>query len=409
MTFYSVSAMERTMKVQEVILRAMSGEIHWIQAAEILGVSDRTMRRWKDRYEEHGYDGLLDRRKGQPSPKRIDFGKAQQILGLYRERYRGWNVAHFHDQIREQHSIRVSYTWVKVALQGAGLVEKLSRRGGHRTRRDRRSLPGMMLFQDASTHAWWPGSQQDLLVTMDDATSEVYDAVFVPQEDTRSVLSQLARVVTQKGVFCSLYTDRASHFITSRSGLSPHRVQTAKDPTQVQRALQELGTQLIPSNSPQARGRMERLWGTWQGRLPQELALRGIRDYAQANRFLRQHWLAYHRKHWSMPSPQKGTAFVSCKRSDLERVFAVQEERTVNNDNTVQYGRARFQLAASELRISFAKCRVRVYEHQDGTLSIGYGPHTLGRFKATGHVLNTNTRAVEKHNLITQNRTVHSL
>ncbi len=204
MTFYSVSAMERTMKGQEVILRAMSGEIHWIQAAEILGGSDRTMRRWKDRYEEHGYDGLLDRRKGQPSPKRIDVGKAQQLLGLYRERYRGWNVAHFHDHIREQHSIRVSYTWVKVALQGAGLVEQLSRRGGHRTRRDRRSLPGMRLFQDASTHAWWPGSQQDLLVTMDDATSEVYDAVFVPQEDTRSGLSQLARVVTQKGVFCSL-------------------------------------------------------------------------------------------------------------------------------------------------------------------------------------------------------------
>jgi len=177
----------------------------------------------------------------------------------------------------------------------------------------------------------------------------------------------------------------------------------------VQRALQELGTQLIPSNSPQARGRMERLWGTWQGRLPQELALRGIRDDAQANRFLRQHWLADHRTHWSRPSPQKGMAFVSCTRSDLERVFAVQEERTVNHDNTVQYGRARFQLAASELRISFAKCRVRVYEHQDGTLSIGYGPHTLGRFTATGHVLNTNTRAVEQHNLITQNRTVHEL
>lgn len=407
MTFYSVSAMERTMKVQEVILRAMSGEIHWIQAAEILGVSDRTMRRWKDRYEEHGYDGLLDRRRGCPSPKRMDFGRAQQILGLYRERYRGWNVAHFHDQIRDEHRIRVSYTWVKLALQGAGLVEKLSFRGGHRKRRDRRSLPGMMLFQDASTHAWWPGGQQDLLVTLDDATSEVYDAVFVPQEDTRSVLGQLQRVVERKGVFCSLYTDRASHFTTTRSGLSPHRPQSAKDPTQVQRALQELGTQLIPSNSPQARGRMERLWGTWQGRLPQELALRGIRDYDGANRFLRQYWLSYHRKRWSVPAPQKGTAFVSCNRSDLDQVFAVQEDRTVNNDNTVQYGRTRFQLSPSELRISFAKCRVRVYEHLNGTLSIGYGPHTLGRFQATGQPLRLSSHAAEKQDLITQNRTVH--
>jgi hypothetical protein len=265
----------------------------------------------------------------------------------------------------------------------------------------------MMLFQDASTHAWWPGGQQDLLVTLDDATSEVYDAVFVPQEDTRSVLAQLQRVVERKGVFCSLYTDRASHFTTTRGGLSPHRPQTAKDPTQVQRALQELGTQLIPSNSPQARGRMERLWGTWQGRLPQELALRGIRDYDGANRFLRQHWLSYHRKRWSVPALQKGTAFVSCNRSDLDRVFAVQEDRTVNNDNTVQYGRTRFQLSPSELRISFAKCRVRVYEHLNGTLSIGFGPHTLGRFQATGQSLRSNTRAHENQDLITQNRTVH--
>ena len=412
MTHYPHHATERAMKVQEVMLRAMSGQLHWIQAAEILGISDRSMRRWRERYEGGGYDGLFDRRRQRPSPKRMPFAKAQRILALYRERYRGWNVAHFHDQLREHHRIRVSYHWVKLALQGAGLVATAPRRGGHRLRRARRPLPGMLLFQDASTHAWWPtrdGSQQDLLVLLDDATSEVYDAVFVPQEDTRSCLAQLRRTVERQGVFCALYTDRGSHFITTRTGQSPHRPQTATDPTQVHRALQELGIQLIPANSPQARGRMERLFGTWQGRLPQELALRGIRDSAAANQFLRQVWLAYHRRHWTVPAEQRGTAFVPCHRPDLDRIFAVQHERTVAHDNTVQYGRVTFQIAASPLRCSFAKCRVTVYEHLEGRLSIGYGPHTLGRYDLEGHALNGNGRAVENLNHNHHNRTDHKL
>ena len=410
----ATAAVERAMRVQEVLLRAMSGQLHWIQAAEILGISDRSMRRWRARYERRGYDGLFDRRRQRPSPKRMPFAKAQQILTLYRERYRGWNVAHFHDQLREQHHLRVSYHWVKLALQGAGLVATAPRRGGHRLRRARRPLPGMLLFQDASTHAWWPtrdGSPQDLLVILDDATSEVYDARFVPQENTASCLAQLWRTVEQQGVFCALYTDKGSHFVTTRTGQSPHRPQTATDPTQVQRALQALGSQLIPSNSPQARGRMERLFGTWQGRLPQELALRGIRDAEAANRFLRQHWLAYHRRHWTVPATQAGTAFVPCQRPDLDRIFAVQHERTVAHDNTVQYGRVTFQIAASPLRCSFAKCRVLVYEHLDGTLSIGYGPHTLGRYDLEGQALNGNGRAaVEKFNHHTHHtRTDHEL
>lgn len=412
MMSYAAAAVERAMKVQEVMLRAMSGQLHWIQAAEILGISDRSMRRWRERYERGGYDGLFDRRRQRPSPKRMPFAKAQAILSLYRERYRGWNVAHFHDQLRDHHAIRVSYHWVKLALQGAGLVVQERRRGGHRLRRVRRPLIGMLLFQDASTHAWWPtrdGSQQDLLVLLDDATSTVYDAIFVPQENTASCLAQLRRVVEAQGVFCALYTDRGSHFITTRTGGSPHRAQHASEDTQIQRALRELGIQLIPANSPQARGRMERLFGTWQGRLPQELALRGIRDYAAANRFLRSHWLADHRRHWVVPAAQTGTAFVPCHRTDLDRVFALQQERTVAHDNTVQYGRRTFQIAASPLRCSFAKCRVLVYEHLDGTLSIGYGPHRLGHYDLQGQVLNGNGRAVENLNHNHDNRTDHKL
>ena len=398
MMSYATAAVERAMKVQEVMLRAMSGQLHWIQAAEILGISDRSMRRWRERYERGGYDGLFDRRARRPSPKRMPFDKAQRILSLYRESYRGWTVAHFHDRLREHHQIAVSDHWVKLALQGAGLVAKAARRGGHRLRRARRPLIGMLLFQDASTHAWWPtadGTQQDLLVILEDATSEVYDAIFVPQENTESVLAQLRRVVEQRGVFCALYTDKGSHFITTRTGSSPHRPQHAREDTQVQRALRDLGISLILSNSPQARGRMERLFGTWQGRLPQALALRGIHDADAANRFLRQTWLAYHRRHWGVPAAQPGTAFVPCQRPDLDRIFSVQQERTVANDNTVQYARLTLQLSPSPLRVSFAKCRVIVYEHLDGTLSIGYGPHRLGHYDLQGHALNGNGRAGE--------------
>ena len=391
---------ERTMRIQEVILRTVSGQYQWHEAAEILGVSERTIFRWKWRYEHDGYRGLGDQRRG-PSPRRVPVAVIQQVLTLYRERYRGWNAAHFTEQVRRHHGIRLSYSWIKAVLQGAGLVPTRRPRGGHRQRRPRRPLPGMLLFQDASTHAWWPtrdGSQQDLVVILDDATSEVYDATFVPQEDTRSCLAQLRRTVEQQGVFCALYTDKGSHFITTRTGQSPHRPQTATDPTQVQRALQELGIQLIPANSPQARGRMERLFGTWQGRLPQELALRGLRDYDGANRFLRRHWLAYHRQHWGVPAVVPGTAFVPSTRQDLDRVFALQHERTVANDNTIQYGRVTFQLAPSVLRVSFARCRVIVYEHLNGTCSIGYGPHILGRYDLEGHALNGRGRGVVPFN-----------
>ena len=216
-THYSQFAVERAMKVQEVILRAMAGKLQWWHAAEIIGVTDRTMRRWRQRYAEHGYDGLFHRQKGKPSPQRVPMQEAEEVLRLYQERYSDFNVRHFHEKLVEKHQIELSYTWVKLALQGAGLVKKQRRRGVHRRRRARRPLPGMLLHIDGSRHCWFQDDRwHDLIVILDDATSEIYYAQLVEEESTRTVMRALREVIEQRGRFCALYSDRGSHFFVTR-------------------------------------------------------------------------------------------------------------------------------------------------------------------------------------------------
>src|SRR5438046_9305937 len=261
MVSYSKAAMERAMKVQEVILRAMAKRITWWQAAEITGISDRHMRRWRERYEEFGYDGLFGRRRGKPSPQRVTMALVEQILGLYREKYFDLNVRHVHEKLRAEHQIALSYTWVKLALQGSGLVERGRKRGVHRKRRPRRPLPGMLLHIDGSRHRWFQDERwYDLIVILDDATSEIYYAQLVEEESTVTVMAALRAVIERKGLFCALYSDRGSHFwLTPKVGgkVDPHRL------TQVGRALRELGIQMVPAYSPRARGRSERNVGSW--------------------------------------------------------------------------------------------------------------------------------------------------
>ena len=382
---YSARAVERAMKIQEVILRAISGQILWMQAAEIIGISDRSMRRWKQRYEEYGYDGLFDRRSKKPSPKRVPLVMVEKVLRLYRERYFDFNVRHFVEKLHAEHSVDLSYTWVKTALQMAGLVGKSRKRGKHRKKRPRRPLPGMMLHVDGSTHAWLSGTaRQDLVAILDDATSEVYYAQLVDQESTATVMAGLKEVVEQKGVFCSLYSDRGSHFFyTPMAGGPPDRNRK----TQIARALEELGIEPIPANSPQARGRCERFFGTWQGRLPQELRLRHLTTMKEANEFLRQEWIPLHNSNFAVAAQQPGTAFVPYAGSELNKVFSHQEQRTVGNDNTVQFGKLSLQIEPQKFRFSMAKCRVLVCQHLDETISVFYGPHLLGTYQANGEAI----------------------
>jgi helix-turn-helix protein len=382
---YTKAAMERAMKVQEVMLRAWARKISWWQAAEIVGITDRHMRRIRERYEEFGYDGLFDRRRGKPSPKRVPVATVEKVLGLYREQYFDLNVRHFHEKLREHHQIHLSYTWVKSALQGAGLVARERSRGVHRKRRPRRPLPGMLLHIDGSHHQWFQDERwYDLIVILDDATSQIYYAQLAEEESTLTVMAGLQEVVATKGVFCALYSDRGSHFwLTPKAGgkIDPHRL------TQIGRALRQLGVQMIPAYSPQARGRSERNFGTWQGRLPQELRLRGIRSLEAANRFLREHYIAEFNRRFQVPAPQSGSAFVRRSSKDLDLIFALQFERTVNRDNTVSVQNLRLQIEPVRWRATLAGCTVTVHQHLDGTFTITYGPQRLGHYSAQGRSL----------------------
>jgi transposase len=385
MKVYRDAAVEKAMKIQEIILRAMDKQITWLKAAEIIRVSPRQLRRWRTGWEKYGYDGLFDRRLGKPSPKRVPYETVEEVLRLYREKYNGLNVQHYYEKLVEEHKIELSYTWVKLALQGAGLVEKEAKRGVHRKRRERRPIPGMMLHIDGSKHQWFQDQRwHDLIVILDDATSEVYYAQLVDEESTRTVMAGLREVIERKGAFCALYSDRASHFfVNPRAG----DVVDRQALTQVGRALGELKIEMIAAYSPQARGRSERNFGTWQGRLPQELALSGITTVEDANQFLRQSYITEFNRRFSVAAAQSGTAFLPVHGHDLELVFSIQHERVAGKDNTVRIANLCLQIERTSWRNSLAGCRVKVHQHFDDTFTILYAGRLVGRYSAEGVAL----------------------
>jgi transposase len=305
---YPRTAAERAMKLQEVLLRATSGKIKWWQAAELIGISERQMRRWRKRLEEQGPKGLLDRRRRKPSSRRVPKAQAEEVLSLYRDKYFDLNVRHFHEKLGEEHQIGLSYTWVKQALQAAGLVKRKARRGVHRKRRERRPLPGMMLHIDGSEHRWFQDERRhDLIVILDDATSEIYYAQLAEEETTATVMAGLRAVIEQKGLFCSLYSDRGAHFwYTPKSG---GKVDYER-PTQVGRAMKELGVHMIPSYSPQARGRSERNFP------PGRDGCRRSCDYAGSER-----WTGPTRFSGSTTSPSSTAVLRFRQRSEARRLY----------------------------------------------------------------------------------------
>lgn len=373
----------RTMRFDEAYTSWQDKRLTQEEAAQLLGVCERTFRRYIDRYEEAGLEGLMDRRINEVSHHRAPVDEVLRLEALYRETYSGWNVQHFHERYRDNHQGARSYTWVKNKLQQKGLVSKGRRKGTHRLQRPRKPLEGMMIHQDGSTHEWVPKQLWDLIATMDDATSTVYSGFFVEQEGTQSSFQGVLETIEKKGLFSSFYCDRGSHYWhTPKAGEKVDK----RTLTQFGRAMSHLGIEMIAAYSPQARGRSERLFGTLQGRLPQELALAGITDIDEANRFLQGYWKRFNAR-FAVPAAEPGSAFVPVLGVDLKEILCLQTARTVGRDNCVSYAGKTLQIPTQTHRCHFVKVKVRVHEYPDGALAIFHGPRCLARYTVTGKLM----------------------
>jgi transposase len=368
----------RMLKLRDVMSRWEREELSQLEAAELLGMHERTFRRWARRFEADGEEGLCDRRLGRRSGRAIGQRDADEIERLYRERYQGFTAKHFHEYLKASHGYTLGYTWTKTLLQSRGLISKAPRRGAHRRKRPRRPMVGMMVHQDASKHVWIEGlGALDLVVTMDDATSEIYSAILVEEEGTMSTFAGLIETIAAKGLFCSFYTDRGSHyFLTPEAGGKVDR----SAPTQVGRALAQLGIEHIAAYSPEARGRSERMFRTLQDRLPKDLALAGLTEAAAANRWLREVYLPRHNARFAVEAAEAGSGFVPVAEAQWRDVLCIQEERTVAPDNTVAWNRRRLQIPPHPARAHFVKAKVRVHEYPPGDLAIFHGPRCLARW-----------------------------
>ena len=371
------------LRFEEINGQFCKGRLTTEEAAELLGVSVRTFLRKRCRVEEEDFDGVYDRRLGRVSGRRALDSKVQEMCQLYKERYRSFSVKHFHEFATREHGLTYGYTWMKTRLENAGLVKKSKRGGDHRLRRERRPMAGMMIHQDGSTHRWIPGLDHniDLIVTMDDATSEVTSAFFAPQEGTLSTFRGIQETIERYGLFCSFYTDRGSHYwYTPEEGGKVDKGCL----TEVGRALKHLGIQHIAAYSPQARGRSERMFGTLQARLPKELELAKIETTEEANHYLQTVYLPRHNAQFTVKAREEAAAWIPWGGIDLNEILCSQEERIVQNDNTISYEGLRLQILSDDLRHHYVRTTVQVRRYKDGSLGVFYGHRLLGRYDAQG-------------------------
>lgn len=360
------------------------------EAARLLGLSERSFRRYVNRYEEGGLEGLIDRRISQQSHRRAPVDEVMELIDRYSQRHMGWNCKHFYAWYRRDGGKR-SYSWVKSRLQAAGLIERGKGKGKHRKRRDRAPYAGMILHQDGSRHNWVEGVYWDLIVTMDDATNENYSVFFVEEEGTASSFQGIRQVIDSRGLFCSLYTDRGSHYwYTPKAGA----VVDKSNLTQFGRAMKQLGIEMIPAYSPQARGRSERMFATHQGRLPKELAVHGITDMDSANRYIREQYLPAFNKEFMQPATEQGSVFVPYVGRDLSEILCEQYDRVVGNDNCVSFERIKLQIPRDRNRLHYVRVNVKVHKYPDGQLAIFHGPRCLGRYYSDGTIMNSGLRSV---------------
>lgn len=373
----------RKMRFEESFSIWTEGRITQEEAARMLNVSARTFRRYIDRYHNNGLDGLLDKRLTQVSSRKAPVDEVMALVDRYKRRYDGWTGKHFHTWYRREGGTR-SYSWVKNMLQERGCLKKAPKRGAHRKRRERSAMAGMLIHQDGSTHEWVPDQKWDLIVTMDDATNEHYSMFFVDEEGTHSSLLGVKDLIEKRGLFCTFYSDRGSHYWhTPEAGGKVDK----SNPTQFGRALKQLGIEMIAAYSPQARGRSERVFSTHQSRLVKELALHNITTMAGANRYIKENYLPAYNQEFMVQPTLSDTAFIPWIGNNLDDIFCEQYSRTVGRDNCVSFERLVLQIPANDYRCNYIKVRVRVHRYLDGTLAIFHGPKKLASYNLRGELL----------------------
>lgn len=377
-------------RFEDIYNRYSKKVINTQEAADILGISVRTFLRKRDRYKEEDFNGSFDRRLCHRSNNRAADKEVELLTKLYSEKYQGFSVKHFYGFAKLHPSMTRSYNWCRQTLQQAGLIKKSSRGGPHRQRRERKPMAGMMLHQDGSTHDWIPGlgHNVDLIVTMDDATSEVTSGFFVEQEGTMSSLQGIKETIEKYGVFCTFYTDRGSHYAyTPEAGGKVDKSVL----TQVGRTLKQINIRHIHAYSPQARGRSERKFRTLQDRIPKELALHGITTIEEANRYLREEYWPRHNKEFSVAPKDATSAYVPwLHQESLDEICCVKDDRVVSHDNTVRYEGLILQIPPQANRHHYVKAEVEVRQYLNGTLGIFYGHQCLGRYDQVGSLLSQN-------------------
>lgn len=373
----------KKMRFEEFYISWQAGKLDQKEASKLLGVCDRTFRRYINRYEEKGIEGLADKRLSQISHKRAPVDEVIALKDLYKRNYFDFNVKHFYKFYKTKHKGTRSYSWVKNKLQDGKLVNKSQKKGKHRKRRLRSPFPGMMLHQDGSTHEWVEGKKWDLIITLDDATSEHYSMFFVEEEGTLSSFKGVKETIDSKGLFCSLYTDRGSHYwTTNKAGDKVDNVRL----TQFGRAMKQLGVEMIPSYSPQARGRCERMFSTHQERLVKELKLEKITDIKKANSYLKKKYMPSFNEEFNVASREEGSGFVKLIAGDLDNILCEQYTRIVNNDNCIDFKGLKLQIPSNKHRFHYVKAKVKVNKHIDGSISIFYGHMKLGAYNKEGNI-----------------------
>ena len=372
----------RMARFLNLLSRWESAELNQAEAAALLGVSERTFRRWTRAYEEDGEAGLLDGRLGKASGKRVPTDRAEEVERLYRERYQGFTVKHFHEHLVRDHGFGWGYTWLKLHLQWSGVVPKAPRKGAHRRKRERRPLPGMMLHQDGSRHAWLEGEPPlDLIVTMDDATGAIYSAFLVEEEGTASTFRALKRgFLAARPADEPLYGSRGALFSHPKAGGEIDRGPSDPGRPGARAARNRAYRRLFAAGERPLRAGVQ----TLQDRLPKELKLAGITDIEAANAFIREVYLPEHNARFAVEPAGEGSAFTPIPGVDLDEILCVEEERQVGNDNCVSYRTLKLQIPESPMRPHFVHARVKVHVYPDGSHAVFHGPRCIGRYDEKG-------------------------